>query len=578
MNFLDTYRFFATPLSPIHLGTGESYSPTNYVISDDLLYEFDTGTVFGTLTEPERQELQRICSARPNEDMILALQRYFHERRETLAAGAVNHVPVLPGVAALYAKRVGQTANQEVGGGKVLNRLEIDRSSFDPITRLPVLLGSALKGAIRTALLDQANHGKPLRRSNNTNKDENNQELQRRLFQYQAGKFELDPMRLVHLSDAAWRGAPDLPATQVQLAVNRKKQLVRDAQGGLRKSQADKLYQILECVAPWHYRAFAGQLNLHIVREVKEAARNTERQLPVAGLRFSAVQIAQACNAFYAPILRAERTLLSERGYADPAWSASLDKLLAASREKMARGEVCLVRVGRHAGAESITLNGVRRIEIMLDKDQHTPKRNSTTEASARTIWLAANDTDQSTNLRPFGWMMIELQPLSAAIADANELKEACAPYASGLRLITAKIGEQRSRFAQAHAAALALHQAEAETKRLERLAQEQAERQAKERHNRLTQMPPNLRRIEEFKTEFASRARQLNGGLDRPNTKFHDLARALAKAALEEPGWSAAEKGAAADAIAAWLPKVVSGMDKDALKKLRLATLRGAA
>lgn len=32
--FLTSYRLAITPLSPIHIGCGEDYVPTNYVIDD----------------------------------------------------------------------------------------------------------------------------------------------------------------------------------------------------------------------------------------------------------------------------------------------------------------------------------------------------------------------------------------------------------------------------------------------------------------------------------------------------------------------------------------------------------------
>src|SRR5690606_31132800 len=70
--------------------------------------------------------------------------------------------------------------------------------------------------------------------------------LNQQLLKFQAGKFELDPLRLVQLSDAQWCEYEPLPAAQVFLAVNRKKDTVRDKHGNVRRSQAESgdLYQI----------------------------------------------------------------------------------------------------------------------------------------------------------------------------------------------------------------------------------------------------------------------------------------------------------------------------------------------
>lgn len=572
MNPFASYRMHITPLSPIHVGTGESYEPTNYVIEDGVLHEFDTGAVMAALSAADRKKLEEIGSRRPDAGMIEALQRFFHERREPLMGHAVQRIPVLQGVANLYAQRIGQTANREAGGNKVLNRLEIDRTSFNPVTRLPVLFGSSLKGAMRTALLDGVNAGAGLLkvedRRTGKRRDENNQELQNRLFQYRAGKFELDPMRLVQLSDAAWTGESGLPAAQVHLAVNRKKAPVVDTNGVLRKSKADELYQILECVPGWRYRAFVGQINLQSLGGLGD---QQQQKTPVAPLRFDAARIAHACNAFYRPVLNNELALMRERGYLDPSWDKAIQQFLATAAEKMWRGEAFLLRVGRHSGAESVTLNGVRNIKIMKGKGE-APENLDT----AKTLWLAADEKDQSTKLLPFGWLLVELRPLDKSDTDWPELKAACEPHLAAARAFKDKLAAQKLRLEQAKAKAEACHQAEEEKRRLDAEEKALRHREEEERQAHLASLTPNQRRIEEFKAVFSARAEQLRGKYDRQNTDYHQRAQKLAKDALEGADWSPEEKRAVADAIAEWLPKVIERIDKDALKKLKLATLRG--
>ena len=84
MNPFTCYRLHFTPLSPVHIGTEESYEPTNYVIEDGALHEFDTGSAMAALLEKDRDELLKITSGKPNEDMLKALQRFFYERRKPL--------------------------------------------------------------------------------------------------------------------------------------------------------------------------------------------------------------------------------------------------------------------------------------------------------------------------------------------------------------------------------------------------------------------------------------------------------------------------------------------------------------
>jgi len=65
-----------------------------------------------------------------------------------------------------------------------------------------------------------------------------------------------------------------------------------------------------------------------------------------------------------------------------------------------------LVRLGRHSGAEAVTIEGQRRITIRGKGGQ---KRIS--ERGATTIWLASEKAQPDSNsiLTPFGWALIEI-------------------------------------------------------------------------------------------------------------------------------------------------------------------------
>jgi hypothetical protein len=64
-----------------------------------------------------------------------------------------------------------------------------------------------------------------------------------------------------------------------------------------------------------------------------------------------------------------------------------------------------LLRLGRHSGAECVTIEGHRQIKIMQGKGQ-PPK----TEKEATTLWLAADhpkpQPNQRRDLKPFGWVV----------------------------------------------------------------------------------------------------------------------------------------------------------------------------
>jgi len=565
MNTFASYRLHITPLSPVHIGAGESYEPTNYVIDDGVLHEFDTGAAIAAFFAEDRKELLAIANRKPDENMIKNLQGFFYDRRARLKAWAVNAIPVLPGVADFYATRVGQTANREADGKQVLNRLEIDRTGYNPTTRKPVLFGSSLKGAIRTALLNRENNGQRAAEKKGLHP------FQGRLFRYHNsgdGKLclERDPMRLFQISDAHWKQEPDLPAAQIHLAVNRKRTAVTDEKGHLRESMAEKkqLYQILECVPGWYYRAFTAQINLQDVSNLGDLPN-----LPDRNLRYSIQKIAGCCNDFYQDIFAAEIKQLNARGYLCKPWAQTALHVFEVAKNKIQRGEAFLLRVGRHSGAESVTVSGARNgnIKIMEGKDPVTGKQRFSYAEAPKTFWLAANAKDQQSGLLPFGWVLVEVQPLEAPEREWPELQALCEPHLNAARQFAAKRREQAEAMAKARAEAEAKRQEEEEKARRKaeeeaRIAREEAERQA-----RLAAMSPEMQAVEAFRTYYLE---QQGNGRYRPGGPFDEKRRAIVAAALE---WQDTD---ARRASAALLRQTIKEWTDWPNKKERKAELKG--
>ena len=234
--------------------------------------------------------------------------------------------------------------------------------------------------------------------------------------------------------------------------------------------------------------------------------------------------------------------------------------MLAALRPAFERGDAFLLRVGRHSGAESVTLDGVRDIRIMQGRGM--PARFAD---EATTVWLAAERENITRgDLLPFGWLLVER-------ADAPEipaLREWCDRQPKpDLAAIQAKLGAARA-------------QAEAEA---ERAAQEQAAREAEkaeaariaaEKEAARLQLTPNLQEVEALAEALRASVVALRGGKVKANTELHARARALAKRGLAE-GWPLAERSVLADMLTQELPKAVQIDNwKDERKKLQLAQL----
>lgn len=522
MTMFKSYELKITPLSPVHIGTAMDYEPTNYVIDGDALYEYDTGDIAKILNPADRDRLLKAVSGNPSGDMIEFVQRFFYERRQALMAYSRNTLPVHDGVAKFYRNRIGQTAQRENSGQKIFNRLAISRTAFNPSTRLPVLYGSSLKGSIRTALLDQVNAGQ------RANDQDGLHAFQGRLFRYlDAGKpkFQRDPLRLLQIGDAASQSSDHLPVNQVCFAVNRKKEPVIDADGKLRVFQAEQKGPplILECASPFRYRAFSCRLNIQTIESLGKS-----KQLPDSDLRFDIRHVADACNAFYKPILISEIKLLTKRNFISPSWSKTLSELFSTDIDKrLAAGDAFLLRVGRHSGADSVTVNGARKIKIMRSKGKDQKPEFA---SSSKTLWLAADTPEQQTDLLPFGWVLVEVAtagqknpPEFAALRNACERTlspvrdwaEKQARIAHDLVQLRTNIETQRR-----SAEETARHLAEEEA----RAAKFESERKAK-----LASLSNEERLVEEFKTyyelEKSKGAFQPNGQFSEKRLQFMRLA-----------------------------------------------------
>ena len=475
MNPLQQWRLAITPLSPVHLGTGQDYEPTGYVIDEGALFEFDGIAALQVLPEAERKRLSLILKGKPSQDMLRQVQAFFHANRERLVAASRNQVRVNPSVEAFYGERVGRVAQHETGGRRVQNRLEIERTAYNPPSGQAIIPGSGLKGAIRTALLDAVNDGASLPAELKRDRGAN-QRLQERLFRYRMRELERDPMRLVRLSDAALRDA-DAFATEVRFAVNRKRQPVKKGDL-LVQSQAEQknLYQLLECLPGMQARAFVGELSIQ-----GDGGLESEKW---PELRFCLQEIAAACNRFFRPILERELDLLRRRGYLDEGWGTRIDGLFHGPlRKALDEGRSFLLRVGRHSGAGSVTLNGLRNIKIMKGRGEPPEYLDE-----AKTIWLASHERQAQRHLLPFGWLLVEPYregselaswPLEVADADTSAWRSAVRARQVGLREAVDQVRR---------------------TEEKRRWETQQAEREAAEREAMLAKLSEEARKIEQLR------------------------------------------------------------------------------
>ena len=163
-----------------------------------------------------------------------------------------------------------------------------------------------------------------------------------------------------------------------------------------------------------------------------------------------------------------------------------------------------MLRVGRHSGAESVTLNGIRSIKIMKGKG-----RKPDWKKEAQTLWLATGNKNDRTNLRPFGWLLVEATAPDETPPDwlqakklASEATQTMQTWLSNVRdrqnVLKQKLSE-RQEIERREAKVRAEQQAEEEKRRAEEEARKKAEEQKREEE--LKAMAPIEREIAEFAT-----------------------------------------------------------------------------
>jgi CRISPR-associated protein Csm5 len=504
-----------TPLTPVHVGCGEDYEPTHYVIDGEWLYPFDPTRL--PLTTESRNELRR-AAGQPADAALLAVQRFFDGMRDDCIGASRYAVSVAPGVSQWHASRIGQGQRTDPRARTTLNQLEIERTAHHPHSGEPYLPGSSLKGALRTAWLNRIDPlGRP---ADPTLRDRpGSAQLERELL---GGHFASDPFRLVSLADAS---GEDVQA-RIVFAVDRdKRERIDPATGQPREKNLNVRREVL---APAQLRALRTEVRFASVPTLHAPPDAPAKDRRIDGF----AELARAATTFYRARFDEEAAVLRQRRFVDDAWLDGIEALLGGLASAFAAGDAMLVRVGRHCGAESVTLSMRRSIAI-----RRGPGRPPEYARSATTLWLAADRADARSAMQPFGWIVVER---ADRIAAGDPVARWCTsqplPDRSQAR---GRIAARRAEIDGRRAALL--------SERAEQQAREAAARAAQEADaRRRATLSDEGREIDALQAAFAAytaaRPQPVGGDLYRKT-------RALAERALASP-WSAADRATLAGLI----------------------------
>ena len=353
--------FLIQTVAPLHLGCDEVYEPFNAVFDLDqkCLIAFDPYDFLARLPDNDRSQFLNICQ-KGTIGSILEIYK-FMARHAKLAQGRA--VPVTQALLQHY-KKVLELREQDFS--RQLQKFLIHRSAFLPLDQRPYIPGAAIKGAMRTAYLNSLAQKERVPLSGRDKED--GQGLEKKLLN---GSFQTDPFRLLKISDFLPVGEVK---TRILYAINMKKE------GGRGRGP----YQILEVIEPDAW--FQGTIHLEEwPEEMRQAARELQKNI---SRPIKANTLWQSIAHFFT----------KEKARED-------EELFAVGLPKftlpLSHGDLPL-RLGRHSGAECLTLEGYRSIKIKTARDRYEIKDHATT------LWLAAHAPENfSEPPRPFGWVIL---------------------------------------------------------------------------------------------------------------------------------------------------------------------------
>ena len=436
-------RFYIQTISPVHIGCDDVYEPTGFILNENTrqMVVFDPLSFISQMEDADKAKFSQIC-AKGTMTSILEIYKFMQDKT---AEGRL--VDVCPDFLKHYKQTLSLPLRNERVIQQNLKDFAVPRTAFRSVDQRPYIPGSAIKGALRTAYLNLMEREKE---HSIKGKERNARTLEQRLMEYNG--IPTDPFRMVKISDFMPVGET---RTQIVYGINKKKSPSdRDARG---------LPLIFEVIPSGS--VFVGTISV-------------DSPLPMSGIReaVSMEKLLDSSTLFYANEKEREAKELSNIGV----------EVISDDGRLQDQKNSFLARVGRHSGAESVTIEGHRDIKIMMGKGEK-PKHLD----HATTFWLAsdARKPVSMNNLQPFGWVL--LSRLTDDLSEKFQIK--------GQKRHEKEAKHWEIRQAAAEKKAESIRREEEEAKKLA-LKEEKRRKEEERKKAELEAMSPEQREITEIR------------------------------------------------------------------------------
>lgn len=382
---MTVYRFTATPLTPIHIGTGDTLAPEDYLLRDDQLIRFNRSAVVRDMTPELRQRLETLLDNARSFEQLAQAQEIIRG-----ACDPERHTLGRIGISA-ESRNALQTLVKGDNAGAVGRNREVHPFIRNDITGRPYIPGSSLKGAIRTALVNHYTQqhltgiGQAVARADVRHKA---QTLETEALNFEFRHLQSEPMRLFKVADA---GLPD-GCTRIDRALQ--------YQRGKGFNDIQMHFERLLS------RADGENIGFEVELELDNLTLADPRVRRLIGRAITFDDIRKACNSFYTGRLLAEhQRFFTDDSTPELRYGAQgvvklpPGKILIA---KSLRESGMLLRIGRFSHFESLSVDELRQ-------GFNIQKKQSIDEGGTRTLCRSAR-IGEAVPLS-FGWLL--LQPVA---------------------------------------------------------------------------------------------------------------------------------------------------------------------
>jgi CRISPR-associated protein Csm5 len=341
-------------ITPIHIGTGEDISPFEYVIKDGKLYRIESDELISGLSEEQLKRFYAYVDA----NNLIGLRDVVIENFNK-EAHAKYEIKVTQSIAEKYERSIRDVRNQLLISPFMRNKLDFK----------PYIPGSSIKGAIRTAIIDNVVRDKIEKEKVKVN------ELRREIERKRDWELELlnamvktkrgeradarrDPFRVLKIADVNVSDEFFIVAEVLNAKVDEKR-------GRITTHGIQMFKEVLLGEVNLNKRVeFEGEIRIdEILSEAKYKGVETGDQLEKwIRMVLSKDFIIKACNDFYLGEFKREREFFESA----IEMSDILDKI-----EKILKpsdGEF-VIRVGRFSGFTAVTVNEIRQPKNLKTKN-----------------------------------------------------------------------------------------------------------------------------------------------------------------------------------------------------------------